>query len=565
METQLIGITAIYIITILLAIPLGKYIAKIYRGDHTFLNPVFNPVENLIYKVCRIMPDREMNWKQHVVALLTINMLWFVWAMVMLVTQHWWFWNPANIPPMSPDLAFNTVISFVVNCNLQHYSGEASLSYWSQLGVITFLQFVSAGAGMAACAMIFKAIKTKQGDKLGNFYRYFVRSCIHILLPLAIILGGLLAINGSPITWEGYHTITTLEGHQQTVAKGPAAAEIAIKQLGTNGGGFFGANSSVPFENPNYFTNILESIAILLIPMAMVFAFGFFTGKRKLAFIFFVVMSVGYLSLTATAVYGELGGNPAIAQMGVSQELGSMEGTETRFGPAASAYWATATTSTSNGSVNSMHDSLMPLGGIATLTGMFVNAFYGGVGVGFINFYVFVIIAIFISGLMVGRTPEFMGKKVEAREMKIATIVALLHPFLILVGTGIASWLITNNPSYGWLNNAGFHGHSEMLYEFTSAAANNGSGFEGLGDNTPFWNIATGIVLILGRFIPIIAPMAIAGMLAKKQYIPASAGTLKADSLAFGIVLFAVIVIIAALAFLPALVLGPIAEYFTLY
>lgn len=529
------------------------------------LDPALNPLEKLIYKISRIDPLREMNWKQHMVALLTINSLWFIWGMILLVTQKGWFWNPAGIANMSPDLAFNTVISFVVNCNLQHYSGETGLTYWSQLGFITFMQFVSAGTGMAAAAAIFKAIKTKQGEKLGNFYRLLVRNCVYVLLPLALVLGSVLVFNGTSMTWEGYDTITTLEGHQQTVAKGPAAAEIAIKQLGTNGGGFYGANSSVPFENPNYITNIFETIAILLIPMAMVFAFGYYTEKRKLAWIFFAVMTVGYLSLTTPAIYGEMGGNPEIAQMGVSQELGSMEGTETRFGPAASALWATATTSTSNGSVNSMHDSLMPLGGMATLTGMFVNAFYGGVGVGFINFYVFVIIAIFISGLMVGRTPEFLGKKVEAPEMKIATIVALLHPAVILSGTAIAAWLITNNPDWGWLNNAGFHGHSEMLYEFSSATANNGSGFEGLGDDTPFWNIGTGIALLLGRYLPIIGPMAIAGMLARKKYVPESAGTLKPDTVTFGVVLFAVIVIIAALAFLPALVLGPVAEFFTIY
>ncbi|WP_441000160.1 potassium-transporting ATPase subunit KdpA [Fodinibius sp. SL11] len=539
--------------------------ARVYRGEHTILDPALNPLEKLFYKISRISPDREMNWKQHLGVLLTINMMWFVWGMVLLVTQKGWFWNPAEIPNMSPDLAFNTVISFVVNCNLQHYSGETGLTYWSQLGFITFMQFVSAGTGMAACAVIFRAIKTKQSEKLGNFYRLFVRSCVHILLPLAIVVGSLLALNGSPVTWEGYDTITTLEGHQQTVAKGPAAAEIAIKQLGTNGGGFFGANSSVPFENPNYFTNIIETMAILLIPMAMVFAFGYYTEKKKLAWIFFAVMTVGYLALTTPAVYGEMGGNPAIAQMGVSQELGSMEGTETRFGPAASALWATATTSTSNGSVNSMHDSLMPLGGMATLTGMFINANYGGVGVGFINFYVFVIVAIFIAGLMVGRTPEFLGKKVEAKEMKIATIVVLLHPAVILIGTAISAWLITHNPDWAWLNNAGFHGHSEMLYEFSSATANNGSGFEGLGDNTPWWNIATGVALLLGRYVPIIGPIAIAGLLANKQFIPETAGTLKADTATFGVVLFAVIVVIAALAFLPALVLGPIGEYFMLY
>lgn len=564
MNFEITGIIFTYLVTLALAIPLGKYIAKVYTNEKTFLDFFANPIEKFLYKIGGIDPTVEMTWKHHLKILLSINAIWFVWSMIILVTQQYIFFNPDGIEAMTPDLAFHTVVSFVVNANLQHYSGEASLSYFSQIAVIAFLQFVSAGTGMAAAAVIFKAIKTKSGEKLGNFYHFFVRSMTHVLLPLALILGTALLINGSPMTFDGAETITTLEGHEQTVAKGPAAAEIAIKQLGTNGGGFFGANSSVPFENPTYFTNILEKIAIYLIPIAMVFAFGYYTDKKRLAWVFFTVMTVGVIILMTMTITGEMNGNPKIAELGITQELGAMEGKETRFGPVSSGYWAVATTTTSNGSVNSMHNSLMPLGGVATLTGMFINSLYGGVGVGFINFYVFVIIAIFISGLMVGRTPEFLGKKVEAKEMKIASIVALLSPGIILVGSAIASYLIHVNPDYGWLNNPDFRGFSEMVYEFSSANANNGSGFEGLGDNTPFWNIATGIALIFGRYIPIIGPLAIAGILAKKRYVPESAGTLKADSFAFGVTLFAVIVIIAALAFFPALVLGPLGEYFML-
>lgn len=564
MNSEILGIIFTYLVTLILAIPLGKYIAKVYTNEKTFLDFFANPIEKFLYRIAGIDPTEEMNWKHHLKILLSINAIWFVWSMIILVTQQYIFFNPDGIAAMSPDLAFHTAVSFVVNANLQHYSGEASLSYFSQIAVIAFLQFVSAGTGMAAAAVIFKAIKTKSGEKLGNFYHFFVRSMTHVLLPLALILGTALLINGSPMTFEGAETITTLEGHEQTVAKGPAAAEIAIKQLGTNGGGFFGANSSVPFENPNYFTNILEKMALYLVPIAMVFAFGYYTNRKKLAWVFYAVMTTGVIILMTMTISGEMNGNPQIAEMGISQELGAMEGKETRFGPASSGYWAVATTTTSNGSVNSMHNSLMPLGGVATLTGMFINALYGGVGVGFINFYVFVIIAVFISGLMVGRTPEFLGKKVEAKEMKIASIIALLSPAVILIGSAISSYLIYANPDYGWLNNAGFRGFGEMVYEFASANANNGSGFEGLGDNTPFWNIATGIALILGRYLPIIGPVAIAGILAKKQFVPESAGTLKADSFAFGITLFAVIVIIAALAFFPALVLGPLGEYFLL-
>lgn len=367
------------------------------------------------------------------------------------------------------------------------------------------------------------------------------------------------------MTFEGKDAITTLEGSEQHVSRGPVAAFVAIKQLGTNGGGFYGPNSANPMENPNYLTNIVENISIILIPMAMIFALGYVLKRRKLAFTIYGVMTLGFLLLLIPTVISEMNGNPALSKMGISQNMGSMEGKEIRFGSVASANWATYTTCTSNGSVNAMHDSMTPITGMTTLLGMMINCFYGGIGVGFLNFYIFIILGVFISGLMVGRTPEFLGKKIEAKEMKIAMMIALLHPLLILAGTALASHLYAGNPEAyaGWLANPGYHGFSEMLYEFTSSSANNGSGFEGLGDNTPFWNIATGVVMLMARYLPIIGPVAIAGMLAKKQYIPESNGTLKTDTSTFGLMVFAVIFIVAALSFFPALTLGPIAEYFS--
>lgn len=564
METDLLGIVATFVLTILLAWPLGKYIAAIYTGAPHWSDKIFGGIERLFYKIGGINPKLEMTWQESLKALLSINLIWFLFAMFILMNQGWLPWNPDHNPSMSPDLAFNTAVSFLVNCNLQHYSGETGMSYLGQITCLMFLQFVTAATGMAACAVVFKAMREQTSQKLGNFYTYFIQSNTRILLPLALIVAGLLLFEGVPMNIEGKASIQTLEGNAVQVARGPAAAMVAIKQLGTNGGGFFGANSSHPLENPTYWSNAIESISIILIPIAMVFALGFYLNRKKLALVIFGVMTVGFLALIAPALYFEWQGNPAVDHLGVAQTLGNMEGKETRFGTTLSTYWAIITTVTSNGSVNAMHDSLMPLTGMSALLGMMINALYGGVGVGFLNFYVFIIIAVFIAGLMVGRTPELFGKKIEAREMKIATLIALLHPFLILLGTGIAAYVAHQKPDIGWLNNPGFHGFSEMLYEYTSSAANNGSGFEGLGDNTPFWNISTGIVLILSRYIPIIGPVAIAGILAKKKHIPSGAGTLQLDTLTFGILMFAVILILVALAFFPALTLGPLAEHFSL-
>ena len=562
MNTEILGIVAMFLLTLALAIPLGKYISKVYGLENTWLDFIFNPLEKMFFKLSGVNPDEEMDWKQHLKALLTINLVWFVLGMIVLMTQGNLPLNPDNNPSMSADLAFNTVISFVVNCNLQHYSGETGLSYLGQYWLM-FLQFVSAGTGMAAAVVVFRAFRDKSATQLGNFYTYFMKSCTRILLPLAFVVAALLVFQGTPMTFEGKDGITTLQGDSQEVSRGPAAAFVAIKHIGTNGGGFFGTNGAHPFENPTYFSNMLEMWAQMIIPFAMIFAFGYFIKRKKFSWMIFGVMTIGFLALAIPNVIGEMNGNPAINKMGIDTSLGAMEGKEIRIGAAATGYWSIATTVISTGSVNSMHDSTMPLSGMNELLAMMINSFYGGVGVGILNFFVFIILAVFISGLMVGRTPEFFGKKVEAREMKIAMIIALIHPFLILVGTAIAAAF----PEYGaaTLNNPGFHGFSEMLYEYTSASANNGSGFEGLGDNTVFWNVSTGIVLILARFLPIIGPVAIAGLLAQKKFIPEGDGTLKTDTATFGLVTLVVIVIVAALAFFPALALGPIAEYFSIY
>ncbi|THF51940.1 potassium-transporting ATPase subunit KdpA [Flavobacterium supellecticarium] len=561
MNTEIIGIIAMFAITLVAALPLGKYIAKVYSGQRTFLDPVFNPIEKLFFKSSGIDATKEMNWKQHMIALLAINVVWFVLGMAVLLCQGWLPLNPDQNPNMTPDLAFNTIISFLVNCNLQHYSGETGVSYLSQL-FLMFLQFVSAGIGLAAAAVLFNALKERTTEKLGNFYNYFIKSCTRILLPISVITAVILLWNGTPMTFNGKDTMTTLQGDTVQVSTGPAAAFVAIKHVGTNGGGFFGANSAHPFENPNYVTNMTEMVAQMIIPFAMIFALGFYLNRHKLSWMIFSVMTIGFLALAVPTIVTEINGNPAIAEMGINTTQGATEGKETRFGAAASGYWSIATTVISTGSVNSMHDSAMPLSGMNQLLAMMVNCFYGGCGVGILNFYIFIILAVFISGLMVGRTPEFLGKKIEAREMKISMIIALLHPFLILVGTALSTAFPEQGAST--LNNPGFHGFSEILYEYTSSAANNGSGFEGLGDNNPWWNITTGIVLLLSRFLPIIGPIAIAGILAAKKHIPESAGTLKTDTATFGLMTFAVIAIIAALSFFPALTLGPIAEYFSM-
>lgn len=570
MNTELFGVIVTFLITLLLAFPLGKYIARVFRGERTILD-FMSPLERVIYRFSGIDPQKKMNWKEFLKAMLTINLLWLVYAFFLLLFQGHLPMNPDGNPDQTPDLAFNTAISFLVNCNLQHYSGESGATYLTQTFVLMFLQFVSAATGIAALIGVFNGLKEKTTNNLGNFWSIFTKTITRILLPLCIIMALILAFNGTPASYDGKDSIVTLQGDSVQVSRGPAAAFIAIKHLGTNGGGYFGANSTHPLENPNYLTNMVEVIAQVLIPVALIFALGFYINRKKFAYVIFGIMTIGVLCLVIPTINWEMAGNPAIAKMGIAQPTGAMEGKEVRFGPAATGYWSILTTVISTGSVNGMHDSTMPLSGMMQLLAMMINAFYGGCGVGILNYLIYVIIAVFISGLMVGRTPEFFGHKVEAREVKIAAMVTLLSAFLVKAGTAVAAYLFATHAGQewavkpeSWLNNPGYHGFSEMLYEFTSANANNGSGFEGLGDNNIFWNISTGIVLLLSRFIPIIGPVAIVGLLSNKKYIPASGGTLRTDSVTFGAVTFAVIIIINALSFFPALALGPLAEYFSM-
>jgi K+-transporting ATPase ATPase A chain len=504
MNTDISGVILILLLVFVLAYPFGKYISKVFTGEKTW-SDFLVPLESFIFSISSIDPNEPMDWKENMKAMLRLNLVFFLWSIIILMIQGGvLIWNPVKIASMEATLAYNTATSFVSNTNLQHYSGETGLSYFSQLLVIGFMQFVSAATGVAVLALLFKGIVQKKATDLGNFYNLFLKSCTRIFLPLSFV--------------------------------------VAIIFL----------------------TNVVSNFSILLISAALIFAFGFYLNKKKLAWIFFFVTLVVFLTFVISAISLETAGNSEIAKLGIQQPMGSMEGKEVRFGPAASALWGVSTTSTSNGSVNAMHDSFTPLSGGIFLIDMMINSIFGGVGVGFINFFMFVIIAVFIGGLMIGRTPEFLGKKIEAKEVKIASIIILLHPFLILVGTAITAFTTAIHPNIGWLNNPSFHGFSEMLYEFTSASANNGSGFEGLGDNTAFWNIACGTVMLIGRYLPIIGPIAIAGSLASKKTIPESEGTLKVDTVAFGIVLLGVLVVVAALSFFPALTLGPIAEFFSM-
>jgi len=570
MNTELLGIIASFAITMLIAIPLGRYLAKMYAGEKIWTD-FLKPLENGIFKLSGINPNEPMNWKQFLKAMVTINILWLVYGFFVLIYQDKLPLNPDGNVGQSADTAFNTIISFVANCNLQHYSGESGATYLTQHFIFMFLHFVSAATGMACAVAIFKAFRDKTATDLGNFWNFFLKSITRVLLPLSIVIALILTFNGTPSSYAGKDKFISLQGDTVNMSRGPAAQMIAIKHLGTNGGGWFGANSAHPLENPNYLTNVTEIVAQFIVPVAMILAFGFYIRRKKLAWMMFGVMMFGVMMFMIPTVTGELGGNPLIAKMGISQATGAMEGKEVRIGPTATAYWSVLTTVTSTGSVNGMHDSTMALTGLWQLLAMMINGFFGGCGVGLMNYFIYVIIAVFISGLMVGRTPEFLGHKVEAREVKIAALITLLSPFLIMAGTALASYVVTAHANIDWavkpstwLNNPKYHGFSEMLYEYTSSNANNGSGFEGLGDGNIFWNVTTGIVILLGRFLPIIGPVAIAGLLAQKKFIPESAGTLKIDTLTFGIMTFAVIIVLNALSYFPALALGPLAEHFSM-
>ncbi len=539
--------------TLALAWPLGRYMW--WAMDPIESGAARRRYESVCATILGQGTSQGQGWKQYCLSMLTFNLLMFVFVYVVLTTQQWLPLNPDGKEALEPSLAFNTSVSFTSNTNLQHYSGEVSMSYFSQLFGLMWLQFVSAATGIAAVTALSRGLAGRAD--LGNFFQDLWRATGLVLLPLSLIVAALLVLTGMPMTLDGAAVATTLEGATQTITRGPVAAFVAIKQLGTNGGGYFGPNSTHPFENPTFWSNVLENMAIIIIPMATVWMFGWITRRIQHAAVIFGVMLTLYLGFVASACVFEAQPTAALAELPVEPAM-NLEGKELRFGLTAGPVWAVTTTATSNGSVNAMHDSLNPLTGLLPMAGMWLNVIFGGNGVGLINIFLFVITAVFLSGMMVGRTPEYLTRKVEAKEMKLALVALLAHPLFILGGTAVFAatpWGLET------LNNSGSHGLSEIIYEFSSAAANNGSGFEGLGDNTVPWNIATGVVMLLARFIPIIAPLAIVGSLAAKRATPESAGTFRTDTLLFGGVLLGTILIIGALLFLPLAMLGPIAEH----
>lgn len=540
-------------LTVALAWPLGRWMK--WAMDVERPGPIRLGYEGLMKRLLGRLVDHAQGWRAYSVSLLVFNALMFAFTYGVLWLQPGLPFNPDAKGPIEPDLVFHTIASFTANTNLQHYSGEVAMSFASQIFALTWLQFVSAAVGIAALTALCRGLAGR--GEIGNFFTDLHRATFLVLLPLALLLAPALILLGMPMTLEGAAVARTLEGAAQTIARGPVAAMVAIKQLGTNGGGYFGPNSTHPFENPGFWTNAFENVAVLLIPMASVWMFGRIVGRLKHAAVLFSVMLALYAVFVTSAVVLESAPTVAFQDLPVAADR-NLEGKELRFGPTAGPFWAVSTTVTSNGSVDAMHDSLNPLTGLFPMIGMWLNVIFGGVGVGFINMFLFIVVAVFIAGMMVGRTPEYLAKKVEAGEMKLALIALLAHPLFILGGT---AWFASTSWGMDTILNTGSHGLSEILYEFSSAAANNGSGFEGLGDNTLPWNIATGTVMLLARFIPILAPLAIAGSLAAKRPTPETAGSLRTDGLMFGVILLATVVLVGALLFMPVAVLGPIAEH----
>ena len=585
------------IIFMIIVIPIGNYLYHIASGQRTFADPVFDRVDGGIFKVCGIHPDKGMNWKQYALALLLTNAVMVFVGYLVLRIQFLPIFNPNGIGAMEETLSFNTIISFMTNTNLQHYSGESGLSYLSQMLVITYMMFVSAATGYAACIAFVRGLAGKSKDNVGNFYADLVKVTTRVLIPLSIIGGMLLIWQGVPQNFDPNVTVTTIEGTQQDIAMGPVAALEIIKHIGTNGGGFLGANSSTPIENPTIISDLVELYSMMILPGACVIMFGkmvkdrrrktasssehsattqdlvktselvskpSFTAKLYGSEGRTIFFAMGILVLFGLSVcyWSESQGNPALAKLGLDQSMGSMEGKEVRFGIAQSAMFTTTTTSFTTGTVNNMHDTLTPLGGMIPLLHMMLNVVFGGKGVGLMNMIMYAILGVFIFGLMIGRTPEYLGKKIEGREMKLTALCIIIHPFLILAFSALA---VSTEGGLAGITNPGFHGLSQVLYEYASSAANNGSGFEGLADNSYFWNITAGLAMFFGRYLSIVIQLAIAGSLMRKQFVNDSIGTLRTDSATFTIGLVCVVYIFAALTFFPALALGPIAEHLTLW
>jgi len=552
---SILAIVVTLLIVVLLAKPVGLYLAAAFDYAPNRLNRIYGPVERIIYKISGIREENQ-SWKMYAASLIGSNAVMILIVYLVLRFQGMLPLNPAGIANMEPSFAFNTAISFMTNTDLQHYSGESGVSYLSQASVLVFAMFVSPATGLA---LVMAFIRGLTGKAAGNFFVDLIRGLTRVLLPVAFVSALLFVFMGVPQTFEPAATATTLEGAQQTIARGPIASFLAIKEVGNNGGGFLGVNSAHPFENPSGLSNLLQILLMMLVTSALPFAYGKMAGSIKQGRVLFASMLMMLIIMTTVSLTAESAGNPALNNLGIQHEQGSMEGKEVRFGEAQSAFYSVITTAAETGAVNTMHDTLTPIGGLVPLANMMLNTVFGGMGVGFVNVLMYAIIAVFLSGLMVGRTPEFLGRKIEGKEMKLIAVTLLVQPFLILVPTAIA---LATNPET--ISNPGFHGLTQALYEFTSAAANNGSGFEGLGDATTFWNVSTGIVMFLGRYISMVTLLAVAGSLAAKKPIPESSGTFRTDTAMFGAVFVGVVLIVGALTFFPALVLGPIAEQLTL-
>ncbi len=558
-------------LAVLLAWPLGHYLAHVLRGTPGPLDPLLGPIERGIYALLRVDPARGMSWVGYARAFVATNVMLGAVMFAMLMLQGRLPLNPDGIGGMSWDLALHTMVSFVTNTNQQHYSGQAQLSYMSQLAGIVTLQVVTPMMGLALAAAVLRALvggrnaaTAKEGEArdVGNYYADVVRLSTRVFVPLGIVLALALSWQGVPSSFDGAAKAIPIDAtagmQEQVIPRGPVAAMVAVKQLGTNGGGWYGPNSSVPLENPTPLSNALQTIAIILLPIAVVFMVGPLIGRKRITPLIFGVMTAISIPLVALSVWSEQ--QPNAAALGLAAPGTNLEGKEVRFGAESSALWATLTTQTSNGSVNAMHDSLNPGAGIATLSGMLLNSTWGGVGCGLINFIAWLLLTIFVAGLMIGRTPEVFGRKLETREIRLLSLLVVWQPLVVLglsaISVAVPGWTGNSNP--------GFHGFSQVFYEYTSAFANNGSGFEGLGDATVWWNLSCTFALLAGRYVPLLIPLAVAASLGAKRVAPENTGTLKIESLTFGATMVAVVVLVALLSYLPAFVLGPIGEWLQL-
>jgi potassium-transporting ATPase potassium-binding subunit len=573
----LVQIVLYLLLLLALVKPLGWYMARVYQGEPSGLDRILGPLERILYRLAGVRPEQEMNWKQYAIAVLLFSAAGVLLLYLLQRLQGWLPLNPAGLGPVSPDLAFNTAVSFVTNTNWQSYSGERTMSVLTQMVGLTVQNFASAATGMAVLVALIRGLARGTARTIGNFWVDLIRTTLYILLPLSFILALFLVSQGTVQILSASRTVPLLQATQddqgnvvreQVLALGPAASQIAIKQLGTNGGGFFNVNSAHPFENPTPLSNLAEMLAILLIPAALCYTFGKMVGDTRQGWAVLAAMMLVFAGLVALAVGTEQNGNLALASSGVDQAAsgvqagGNMEGKEVRFGVANSALWATATTVASNGSVNSMHDSYTPLGGLVPLVGMQLGeVIFGGVGSGLYGMLAFVIVAVFVAGLMVGRTPEYLGKKIEAYEMKMASLLILIMPIVVL---GLTALAVVTGPGRAAIYNPGPHGFSEVLYAYTSQGNNNGSAFAGLSTDNAFYNVTGGMAMLISRFWLAVPTLALAGSLAAKKKVPAGAGTLPTYGPLFVAWLIAVVILVGALNFLPALALGPIVEHLML-